>query len=78
MTLEDHGIMRYNVICVKPDEVGYANSWADYAQINGQLPVFRFRGRINFDEFRNLIKELSIKIGVRSLENINVQVQVPS
>jgi hypothetical protein len=77
MKLEDHGIMIYNVVSVRPEDVGHGiNQWKEYADAHGELPVHRFRGRVNFDDFRRLIHRLDIRVAVSGLEGVNVQVQV--
>jgi hypothetical protein len=76
INLEKHGIMSYYVICVRPDKVGHgADHWRTFAEDHGGLPVYRFRGRVNFDEFRSLIAQLNIKIAVGVLDGVNLTVQ---
>jgi hypothetical protein len=75
MGLEDHGIMSYDVLCLKPEDVGYgADQWRDFASEHGELPVYRFRDRLGFDDFRSLIHRLDVKVAFGSLEGVNIRI----
>lgn len=73
---DEDGTFGFNVVAARYDEVGESlDEMLRYGREQGEMPVYRYRSRIKFDELRSLIKRLDIKMRIGHLADTNIVVR---